>query len=316
MIDPLATGRALLPGSGFVQAQALSGGLLNHVWRLSGPDRTAILKHAPPFVATSPAIPLSSERIGFEARALRLLADRPELTGAIRGPGLLAFSEADAAMLIEDLGDCPDLSAVPEHAGAVGSFIGGLHAATRGDPTLAEAFGNHDIQRTRLAVVYRQVGVMLAGHPQAAALGAVAEELGLRLCGPGRCLVMGDLWPPSVLITEHGVRIIDWEMAHFGQPAQDVAHLAAHLWMADQHAALSDFLTAYQERAGVLSAADRRDCAIHFGAEILARAAGPFAESGPYRGLDRSDPSVVHALAVASAALSGTSEWFAASGSG
>ncbi len=312
MIDPVAIGRALLPAAGFARAEPLSGGLMNHVWRLHGPDSTAILKHAPPFVATDPSIPLSAERLTFEAHALRLLAASPALlTPSVRPPRLLTFSEADAAMLTEDLGDCPDLLSAPGAACAVGRFIGRLHCQTRGVPELAARFDNRDIQEVRRVVQYEPVADLLAGHPGADELGAAAADLGRRLCGPGRCLVMGDLWPPSVLMVPGGVRLIDWEMCHYGQPAQDVAHLTAHLWMAGQHEAMRDFLAAYVQEAGPLSPADRRDCGIHSGAEILVRAIGPFSDRGPYRGLAPSDPAVVEAVAVASAAIAGQSPWFA-----
>jgi hypothetical protein len=112
-----------------------------------------------------------------------------------------------------------------------------------------------------------------AVHTACAALGDRLEQC------PGVCLVMGDLWPRSVLVTHEdtlqlepvlpapgasgeGARnanqgntagagprrpvaqvasqlspaaerqwLIDWEMCHWGNPAQDVAHLAAHAWM-------------------------------------------------------------------------------------
>lgn len=89
------------------------------------------------------------------------------------------------------------------------------------------------------------------------------EAFGERLRTPGECLIMGDLWPRSVLVAQtcpadgnvggEGppadgempdtvgnkspcsaspvLKIIDWEMCHWGRPAQDIAHFAAHVWM-------------------------------------------------------------------------------------
>jgi hypothetical protein len=311
MIDPLAAGRALLPDAGFIEARPLTGGLMNHVWRLIGATSTAILKHAPPFVATDPAIPLSAARLTFEASALELLETMPDLAPGVRPPRLIAFSASTATMLTEDLGDCPDLLTAPHEAGRVGAFIGRLHASTRQRPDLAARFHNRDIQQTRLAVQYAPVADLLAGHPDATELGEAAVRLGERLCRRGCCLVMGDLWPPSVLIAPEGVRLIDWEMSHYGLPAQDVAHLVAHLWMAGQSDVIRDFLDAYGREAGPLTAAERRDCGIHFGAEILVRAVGPFSERGPYRGLSRSDGAVEAAIQVAATAIAGEGDWFA-----
>ncbi|PSQ94442.1 MAG: hypothetical protein BRD53_06145, partial [Bacteroidetes bacterium SW_7_64_58] len=188
----------------------------------------------------------------------------------------------------------------------LGRFIGRLHATTCNDNQYAEPFDNRSMQETRLAVQYRGVTEMLrtGGVEDAEALGARAKSLGQELLEPGRCLTMGDLWPPSVLVEEEGpnlsgLRLIDWELAHYGRPLQDVAHWCAHLWM-QQHRAPSEpvaeavtahrtaFLATYSDALGDAEAAlwtdaERRDAAVHFGAEILVRADGGRASPIPPR---------------------------------
>jgi aminoglycoside phosphotransferase (APT) family kinase protein len=173
------------------------------------------------------------------------------------------------------------------------------------------------MQETRLAVQYRGVAEMLGAGTvdDAEALGRRAESLGEDLLEPGRCLTMGDLWPLSVLVTKEGLRLIDWELAHYGRPLQDVAHWCAHLWM-QRHRAPSDavakvvaahrdaFLGAYGDalggaRAALWSDAERRAAAIHFGAEILVRAVGPFQDGYVYAGLASEHPAVREAVATA-----------------
>jgi 5-methylthioribose kinase len=101
--------------------------------------------------------------------------------------------------------------------------------------------------------------ILRAGNvDDAEMLGARAESMGHGLLDSGRCLTVGDLWPPSVLAVEEGLRLIDWKLAHYGRPLQDVAHFLAHLWML-RHRAPSDagaeavttlrdaFLTAYDD---------------------------------------------------------------------
>ena len=98
---------------------------------------------------------------------------------------------------------------------------------------MAVRFDNSAIQKTRLDVEYGTIPALCreAGLADAEALGRSAVQLGQDLLAPGHCLVMGDLWPASILVSEDRLWIIDWELAHFGHRVQDVTHLAAHLWM-------------------------------------------------------------------------------------
>ena len=115
----------------------------------------------------------------------------------------------------------------------LGRFIGSLHRESFNNPSIAQKFNNHPIQQTRYTVQYESIGPLCKGMgiEDAEDLGLKARQLGTRLLQEGSCLVMGDLWPASIHITPKGLRIIDWEFVHYGNPAQDLAHLAAHLWM-------------------------------------------------------------------------------------
>jgi aminoglycoside phosphotransferase (APT) family kinase protein len=126
---------------------------------------------------------------------------------------------------------------------------------------------------------------------------------------------MGDLWPPSVRVTSAGLRLIDWELAHFGRPSQDVAHLTAHLWMYAHHApteeaagkarsVLQRFLYAYRAALGerldaILGTQGLRECAIHVGSEILVRTVGGFQDGYLYEGLGLEDTAIREAVEVA-----------------
>jgi 5-methylthioribose kinase len=131
---------------------------------------------------------------------------------------------------------------------------------------------------------------------------------------------MGDLWPPSIRVVPDGIRLIDWEFAHFGNPAQDLAHLDAHLWMAahrilDPEARArietvrNHFFAAYENdiqdsRDRLLTPDVFRDAAIHFGAEILVRTIGPFSGPGsPYAGLPPDHPDIQTAVSIAARAI-------------
>ncbi len=312
--------------------EPLAGGLLNHLWRVPVGGTTVIVKHAPPHIASAPEVPMNPSRIAFEARALAALAPGGRLAGVadddVRPPRLLDFDAGAAVAVLEDLGPLPHLGEelaagrrLDGPAAALGRFVGRLHRATLDDRGLAADFDNRPVQRTRLDVQYRAVEGMLeaARVADATTLGARVADLGERLLGPGRCLLMGDLWPPSVLVAGDGLRVIDWELTHFGRPAQDLGHLAAHLWMLEHRAgtaaaaeaargAWTAFVVGYGDGAGddareLLDGETRRDLDLHAGAEMLVRSVGPFRRGFLYDKLEPGDPSVDVAVAVAAALL-------------
>ena len=312
----------------------LPGGNLNVVWRVPGEDASVIVKYAPPHLAADPSVPLDPSRLLIEARCLNALDPDGALSalrsGAVRVPRLRDVDEEAFVVVMEDLGDRPALgewlrradeetlrTAAPNFGEHLGTFIGRLHAATHDRSAYATVFDNRPMQETRQAVQYGAVGDLLArgGVSDAEALGGRAEALGEALLDPGCCLTMGDLWPSSVLVGEEEVGLIDWELAHYGRPLQDVAHWAAHLWMqrhrapspavAEAVAALgTSFRTAYREVLGeaedaLWTDAERRDAAVHVGAEILVRAVGPFQDGYVYAGLGADHPAVQEAVAAA-----------------
>lgn len=322
--------RDLLPDFRVRDCRPLEGGFLNFVWRVRGEGRpqSVIVKQAPPFVATLPEVRLDSRRARFEAEALQALGPGGELSrlssDAVRPPVLVAYDDERKLLVLEDLGELPGLG---EHLGAgrgpgslpttLGRFIGGLHGTTFRSERLAARFCNSSAQQTRNEVQYGRIGEFLrqAGIEDSGALGRRAAALGERLLEPGACLIMGDLWPPSVLVDGDRVRVIDWELVHFGNPAQDTAHLGAHLWM-EAHRAESEetsaafsetwrgFLDSYSSALGprgveLWTSAVRVDAALHFACEILARTVGPFRKGHRYDGLPLGDAAVREAVSLA-----------------
>lgn len=316
--------------------ELLEGGLVNYVWRVDGYPKPLIVKSALPYVATVPDIALDTWRMIIEGRSLEAFESGGLLAGIgssfIRPPRPFDLDQENHILVMEDAGDSPDFGAWLLHGcrqeassgdigRMIGAFIGTLHVRSHKDHRLANIFDNTPIQRARLEIHYRGIKDLCvrAGLPDAGALGTEAESFGVLLQQPGLCVVMGDLWPRSILITEDGVRIIDWEFAHFGRPAQDVAHLVAHLWMhshcaptdfvaAQAQSALQGFLEEYRSTLGsifeILFGADGlRENAIHFGAEVLARSLGAFQSGYLYDGLSPDDAKVQEAVEVAAAHL-------------
>lgn len=312
----------------------LHGGSLNYVWRAARAQGSVILKRAPPYVAAVEEIALSERRLLLEARALKLFEPGSALsflaTDAVRPPRFLGFCRRAWLLAEEDVGDGPDASealADRHRFSRLGTFIGLLHRVSAGDHRIARRLANPAVQRARFESQYMKVGQFAAhaGAADAEALGQVARATGQRFLEPGRCLVMGDLWPASLLVRGAGFRLIDWEFAHYGNPAQDLGHLVAHLTMwglvkqqsKDATAASSEVLQAYRGvlgsfTAGLLDEVVLADTAVHFGAELLARTWGPFAHSGPLAGLGPEAMASRETTALALAALRAPAQWASA----
>ncbi|OIO91954.1 MAG: hypothetical protein AUK03_10375 [Anaerolineae bacterium CG2_30_64_16] len=316
--------------------EQLSGGLLNHVWRVRGGPRSipasVIVKQTPPHIASSPGVTLDPRRILIEAHALAAFEAGGSLAEVaaldVRPPRLLILDEPRHLLVIEDVCQCPDLEAwlhLPasnpaqaELLGAsLGLFIGTLHGVTSQRPQLAQEFDNRKIQQMRLDFQYRAIRAYAerAGLPDADALGRRAVAFGELLQQPGVAVIMGDLWPRSVIVSDEGLRVIDWELAHYGRPAQDVGHLAAHLWMQAHRAAdarvaaaadalLRSFLAAYRDALGpvfdsLFGAAGVFESSVHFGSEVLTRTTGVFQDGYLYSGLAPDHPAIQEAAIIA-----------------
>jgi len=327
--------------------EPLQGGYLNYVWRVRGRPAPLIVKVAPPYVAALPQVPLDTHRAVIEARSLAALEPKGLLatvaTHRVRPPRLIDFDESRHILIMEDVSNCLDLGTWLRQGGQsvkageevgclLGEFIGGLHVRSFNDDNLATTFDNRGIQQTRLVRHYGAIRDLCrrAGLSDADELGRTAISLGELLLGPGRCVIMGDLWPPSILLAPEGIRIIDWELAHFGYPSQDVGHLLAHLWMhihraptaevaATVRALLKGFLVAYRQALGTsfgdLFGPDGiRQSATHFGAEVLVRVIGAYQRGYLYDGLSLNDSNVREAVQVGAAHIRNPerSETFAA----
>lgn len=325
--------RRLRPGFEPVSAPvALKGGYLNYVWRLQGESESWIAKQALPFFAAFPEQALSPTRLWFEVRALEVLGPMGALvelrTETVRAPQLLAFEPEYSLLWMEDIGSGPDLyhwlmqipclERIAHRAQELALFLADLHAYSSSHRRLAEDFYNFEVQATRLRVQYD----LAAWLPQNLYEDRVYTELrqavyalGEQLLKPGKCLIMGDLWPASICMTEQGIRLLDWEFVHWGQPAQDLGHFMAHCWLiSEAHAGTAIqvcidhfwqvFSMHYWKRIETTCPQlwqenDYEAKRIHAGAEILIRTVGIFQKCGYFAGIPAQDPQVLKALALA-----------------
>jgi hypothetical protein len=347
-----SVGRLL--GGRFDSATQLAGGLINWVFRVRDEGgESVVLKVTPPFIATKPGIKFECSRHEHEVLVLDLLCvhqDEPmsELqrckarfpglalpcklaSGPLRIPAELVGVEGhDGAievmgLVMTDLGEVPSLASclvggLAERPRVLGAFLGALHSIPVSglDEDVQLRLTNQPVRDLRRSLQYDTVSDRLVAlASEAVSEAALLRELGERLQrGEGSSsVIMGDLWPPSVLIMppEGGdprVGLIDWEFSDVGVPGQDVGHLFAHLWMHHHHLSQTGdasevlsvtraFLEAWASEFHAITQPVVRDILVHAAAEILARTVGSFVEGYLYAGLGQEHPLVREALGFA-----------------
>jgi 5-methylthioribose kinase len=167
----------------------------------------------------------------------------------------------------------------PEVASRLGRLLAAWHGAVRTHPEEMGRFEQSDaFEELRVAPYYR---VAAERNPDVRPLVEAVCERMLAIRG---ALVHGDLSPKNVLVGD-GSWLIDFEVAHVGDPAFDLAFLLNHLalksihlpWMAQGFRVAADaFLLAYRSAADEVLAevASSRHLFEQLGCLMLARVDG------------------------------------------
>jgi 5-methylthioribose kinase len=274
-------GRGVVPAGSALGVEELAGGVSGTVLAVRGPGVALVVKQALPRLRVADEWLAPARRTDTEAAALRLAA------GIV--PGCVPrVVDADPEHHVVVLEHAPagwrnwqaELLAGRPHAAAggwAGDVLGRLHAATAGDPAVAQAFADYEAFALLRLEPYH--GAVAERLPRlAAAIAPLVEELRTART----CLVHGDYAPKNILLGEGGAWILDAEVAHVGHPVFDLAFFLAFPLLtafelpalATACGALADgFLAAYGERAPALAPATAQ-LAAHTGAMLLARTDG------------------------------------------
>jgi 5-methylthioribose kinase len=230
-----------------VRVEPAGDGNINWVRRatlLGPPVRSYVLKQARPALERFPEYQAPTERLVCEARWLERV--RPLDAEGIC-PRVLRFDERNRVLVLEDLGAAERLDAALARGADASAaltrlarFLGRVHRATRGDDSLAADFANGPMQRLHgdhiFALPYQPNDFALpprtaerAAELRAdAALCAAAAGAYARYLEPRGALVHGDVQAGNVLLPPGGVKLLDAEIAHVGDPAFDAGMLLAH----------------------------------------------------------------------------------------
>jgi 5-methylthioribose kinase len=165
----------------------------------------------------------------------------------------------------------------PTYAVAAGELLGRLQSRTHGDPALARRFADlMPLEQGRLDPYHRTAA---AAHPD---LKPRIEAEVERLLATRTTLVHGDFSPKNLIAYPDGMLMLDFEVAHWGDPAFDPAFLLSHLVLGSvYHRNLADgfideaqrFWVTYREAVRAV-AGDELAVVAELGCLLLARIDG------------------------------------------
>jgi 5-methylthioribose kinase len=213
---------------GPVAVDELGGGISNIVLRVSGPDGCVVVKQSLPKLRVRADWPFDRRRTLGERDALTLVGRLAP--GAV--PRVLHCDEHAFALVISCVpaggtlwkDDLLRGEADPRVAGRVGSLLGRIHRLAAGDTAARERFADQTVLIQGRTDPYHVTAAV--AHPELAS--AIEAEVE-RLLATRRTLTLGDWSPKNLFVYPDRVLAIDFEVAHWGDPAFDVAFCLTHL---------------------------------------------------------------------------------------
>lgn len=229
--------RGVIPAGGAADVTPLGGGISNDVWRVRWPagGDGIVVKQALPFLRVDEEWAYDVARSDVERRALEAVASLvgPEVVPTV------VFADGERhviGMTCAPEGGIPWKErlleghvAMPD-AYRAGDLLGRIHAASAGDAAIAADFADQaTLIEGRVDPYHRTTA---ARHPDLAPL--IETEVD-RLLATRTALVLGDYAPKNLLVYPDRIVAIDLEVAHWGDPAFDVAFCLNHLCIKALH---------------------------------------------------------------------------------
>ena len=225
----ILAGLGVMPHAARPAVRSLSGGIANTVLAVRWPGGSVVVKQALPRLRVAADWDFDPARTGIERACLDYLGRVlppgavPEVLAYDAGSGILVMSEAPAGGEMWK-GALLAGRVEPGVAAEVGTLLGTLHRAAASD----------DAARREFASVWPLVQGRVDPYHRTAA----AAQPGLRepiegevdrLLATRTTLVLGDCSPKNVIAYPDRVLLLDFEVAHWGDPAFDVAFMLTHL---------------------------------------------------------------------------------------
>lgn len=233
-VAPYLVTRGVIDADQAAVVVPLGGGVSNIVLQVRAGSVDVVVKQALPQLRVPERWAAKQERTVAEAAALHVareltpqsvpnVTDRdPEACVVVIESAPPGWKDWKTSLLAGDT----DLHV----AAAVGDVLARWHASTHTDATLSHRFADlQAFDELRLDPYYRYTATRLPHHRDD--LLRLTDELQRHRC----CLVHGDFSPKNVLVGSDGLWVIDFEVAHYGDPAFDLAFMTTHLLMKAIH---------------------------------------------------------------------------------
>ena len=252
---PYLADHGAIPPDASPTCTSLGGGVSNHVIKVTWDGECLVAKQPLPNLAVEDDWPADVSRVHNEAAAARAYARTIDEVGLdrTRVPAVpferreehvigLECAPDDAVMWKAELLDGDVDTRIAQ---AVGRVLGAVHDAAAGDEELRAQFESKvPFDQLRVDPYHRTTA---RRHPD------VATEImaeARRIMSVDRTLVHGDYSPKNVIVNRRGedpeTWILDFEVAHWGDPAFDTAFMLNHLFIKSlyNHAQGADYVEA------------------------------------------------------------------------
>jgi 5-methylthioribose kinase len=227
-------GRGVAPDGSDILVTPLSGGISNVVLRADWSGGAVVVKQSLPRLRVEAEWEFDRARILVERACMDVLAARlpgstPTVVFSDDRRFVLGMSCLPAGGVVwKDAHMAGELN--PGRTSAAAELLGGLQRSTAGDSELAARFDDlMPLEQGRIDPYHRTAAV---AHPDLA--GRIELEV-RRLLATRSVLVHGDFSPKNLVAYDGRMMMLDFEVAHWGDPAFDVAFLLSHLVLGSCH---------------------------------------------------------------------------------
>ncbi len=261
------------------EPRVLAGGVSCDVYAFTAFEGPLVVKLSRAMLRVPDEWPAKRERVLTEAAAIRLLGSiTPKVV-----PRVVDVDDEHLAFVMEQaprswvtwkqqlLAGTVDA----QIAASLGETLGVWHAWTAGRDDVAAEFGDYEaFDQLRVDPYYRTTAERVP------AVAGTVLELADAMAGHHECLVHGDYSPKNVLVGD-GFWVLDFEVAHYGDPVFDLGFMLNHLFLKAAHrpSAFNDyrraanaFLAGYEATSS--PSLDDAYLAGHVAALMLARVVG------------------------------------------
>jgi aminoglycoside phosphotransferase (APT) family kinase protein len=238
-MNDLAAGLAALLGARIEGLQRLSAGATLQTWAFdavrAGEREPLILRRSPGGLRGAESLPLADEAALLRAMATTSAALKPLLAEVLQvlqpadglGDGFVMRRMAGETIARKIQRDAAFDAVRPRLVGQLGRALGAIH---RIDISRLPPLPRRDLAQTLYKLQARCATLQRPNAVFAHALRWLQQHRP-DAAGERRTLVHGDYRLGNVIVTPDGLAaVLDWEIAHLGDPAEDLAWIALPPW--------------------------------------------------------------------------------------